>query len=41
MDGGLVTAFRTGSAGGVSSQVLAREDSQMVGVIGAWEEARM
>jgi alanine dehydrogenase len=41
MDGCLATAFRTGAAGGVSSQVLARADSQTVGVIGAGEEARM
>ncbi|HWR30960.1 MAG TPA: ornithine cyclodeaminase family protein [Negativicutes bacterium] len=41
MDGNLITSFRTGAAGGVSAKVLARENSEIVGVIGAGNQARM
>ncbi|MED4727401.1 ornithine cyclodeaminase family protein [Aneurinibacillus migulanus] len=41
MDGTHITRYRTGAAGGISAQVLARPDSRIVGVIGAGEQARM
>ncbi len=41
MDGSLITGYRTGAAGGVSAKILARENSESVGVIGAGSQARM
>ncbi|MEZ2658466.1 ornithine cyclodeaminase family protein [Aneurinibacillus aneurinilyticus] len=41
MDGTLITEYRTGAAGGVSAEVLARQDSSVVGVIGAGRQAQM
>lgn len=41
MDGSLITGYRTGAAGGVSAKVLARKNSEVVGVIGAGNQARM
>lgn len=41
MDGTYLTAVRTGAAGAVAASVLARKDSQRVGVIGAGTQARM
>jgi len=40
MDGTLITAFRTGAAGGVAAKYLARKDSRVVGVIGAGVQGR-
>jgi len=41
MDGTDITKYRTGAAGGISAQVLAKPDSRIVGVIGTGEQARM
>ncbi len=41
MDGSLITNIRTGAAGGVSAEYLAREDSRVIAVIGAGGQARM
>jgi len=41
MDGGRITGYRTGAAGGVSAKWLARKDSKTVAVIGAGTQARM
>ena len=41
MDGTHITAYRTGAAGAVAASVLAREDSQNVGIVGAGTQGRM
>ena len=41
MDGTYVTAYRTGAAGAVAAKVLARKDSNIIGVVGAGTQARM
>ncbi len=41
MDGTYITAYRTGAAGAVAADVLARKDSSQVGVVGAGTQARM
>ena len=41
MDGTYVTAYRTGAAGAVAAKVLARKDTETIGVIGAGTQARM
>ncbi len=41
MDGTLITAWRTGAAGGVAAKYLARRDSRVLGVIGAGVQGRM
>jgi len=41
MDGTYITACRTGAAGAVAASVLARNDSKIVGVVGAGTQARM
>ena len=40
MDGGLITAMRTGAATGVSVRYLARKDSKIMGIVGAGTQAR-
>lgn len=40
MDGTFITNYRTGAAGGVAAEMLARTDSTKLGVIGAGEQAR-
>jgi len=40
MDGGLITAMRTGAVSGVASKYLAREDSEVAGIFGAGVQAR-
>jgi alanine dehydrogenase len=40
MDGTYITNYRTGAAGGVAVEVLARPDAARLGVIGAGEQAR-
>lgn len=40
MDGTYITNYRTGAAGGVAVEVLARPDASRLGVIGAGEQAR-
>ena len=40
MEGGWLTAMRTGAAGGVAAKYLAREDSETVAMIGAGVQAR-
>jgi ornithine cyclodeaminase/alanine dehydrogenase-like protein (mu-crystallin family) len=40
MDGGLITAIRTGAATGVSVKFLARKDSKTMGIYGAGVQAR-
>ena len=40
MDGGLITAMRTGAATGVSIKYLARKDSKIMGIVGAGAQAR-
>ena len=40
MDGTFITNYRTGAAGGVAVEVLARPDAVRLGVIGAGEQAR-
>ena len=41
MDGTYVTAYRTGAAGAVAANVLAKKDSEIIGVVGAGTQARM
>ena len=41
MDGSYITAVRTGAAGAVAANVLARKDAKKVGVIGAGTQGRM
>ncbi len=41
MDGTYITAYRTGAAGAVAASVLARKDSQKVGILGAGTQGRM
>ncbi|MFW9800596.1 MAG: ornithine cyclodeaminase family protein [Candidatus Thorarchaeota archaeon] len=41
MDGTYITAYRTGAAGAVAADVLARKDSSRVGVVGAGTQGRM
>jgi ornithine cyclodeaminase/alanine dehydrogenase len=41
MDGTHITAYRTGAAGAVAASVLARNDSSVVGVVGAGTQGRM
>ena len=41
MEGGYITAMRTGAASGVATKYLARENSRVVGIIGAGVQARM
>jgi len=41
MDGTHITAYRTGAAGAVAASVLARKDSQKVGIVGAGTQGRM
>jgi len=41
MDGTYITAYRTGAAGAVAAEKLARKDSKYIGVIGAGTQARM
>lgn len=41
MDGSLITGVRTGAAGAISCELLARPDSKTVAVIGAGGQARM
>ncbi|MEM2782493.1 MAG: hypothetical protein QXQ55_01735, partial [Candidatus Hadarchaeales archaeon] len=40
MGGTLITALRTGAAGGVAARYLARKDSRVVGMVGAGVQAR-
>jgi ornithine cyclodeaminase/alanine dehydrogenase-like protein (mu-crystallin family) len=40
MDGGLITAMRTGAATGVSVKYLARKDSKVLGIFGAGVQAK-
>ena len=40
MDAGLLTAIRTGAASGVATDLLARKDASVLGVIGAGVQAR-
>ncbi|MEM2978274.1 MAG: alanine dehydrogenase [Candidatus Hadarchaeales archaeon] len=40
MGGTLITALRTGAAGGVAARYLARKDSKVVGMVGAGVQAR-
>jgi ornithine cyclodeaminase/alanine dehydrogenase len=41
MDGTYVTAYRTGAAGAVAAKLLAKKDSEIIGVIGTGVQARM
>ncbi|MFW9963272.1 MAG: ornithine cyclodeaminase family protein [Candidatus Sifarchaeia archaeon] len=41
MDGTHITAYRTGAAGAVAASLLARKDSETVGIIGAGTQGRM
>ncbi len=41
MDGTHITAYRTGAAGAVAAQVLARKNSKNVGILGAGTQGRM
>ena len=41
MDGGYLTAVRTGAASGVATKYLARDDSQVAGIFGAGVQAQM
>jgi len=41
MDGTHITSYRTGAAGAVAASVLARNDSNVVGVVGAGTQGRM
>lgn len=41
MDSGLITAFRTGAAGGVSAKYMSRKNSKVLTVIGAGSQARI
>ncbi|MBT7302759.1 MAG: ornithine cyclodeaminase family protein [Victivallales bacterium] len=40
LDGGALTAIRTGAVSGVATDLLARQDSVVVGVVGAGRQAR-
>jgi len=40
MDGGVITAMRTGGLGGLAAKYLSRSDSQVAGVFGAGVQAR-
>jgi ornithine cyclodeaminase/alanine dehydrogenase-like protein (mu-crystallin family) len=40
MDGGFVTAMRTGAVDGVAAKYLARKDSKVVGIFGCGVQAR-
>ena len=40
MDGTLITAYRTGAAGGIAVKYLARKSSEIVAIIGAGTQAR-
>ncbi len=40
MDGGYLTAVRTGAAGGIAAKYLARPDSKILGMVGAGGQAR-
>jgi alanine dehydrogenase len=40
MDGTYITSMRTGAAGGIAVQYLARRDSSVIGIIGAGTQAR-
>ncbi|MGI0079802.1 MAG: ornithine cyclodeaminase family protein [Nitrososphaerales archaeon] len=40
MDGGFITAMRTGGLGGLAAKLLSREDSQIAGIFGAGVQAR-
>lgn len=40
MEGGLITAIRTGQGSAVGAKYLSREDSQVLGVVGAGEQGR-
>lgn len=40
MEGGYITAMRTGAASGVATKYLARENSRVVGILGAGIQAR-
>lgn len=40
MEGGYITAMRTGAASGVATKYLARENSRVVGILGAGTQAR-
>jgi len=41
MDGTHITAYRTGAAGAVAAEFLARKDSQRVGIVGTGTQGRM
>mgnify|MGYP000144319111 CR=1 FL=1 len=41
MDGTLITAYRTGAAGGIAAKYLARKESEVVAIIGAGVQGRM
>lgn len=41
MDASLITGYRTGAAGAISSKYLARQDASAVGIIGAGSQSRM
>jgi ornithine cyclodeaminase/alanine dehydrogenase len=41
MDGGYITAMRTGAVSGVATKYMAREDAEVAGVFGAGVQARM
>lgn len=41
MDGSHITAYRTGAAGAIAAEVLARKDSKRVGILGAGTQGRM
>jgi alanine dehydrogenase len=41
LDGGYITAVRTGATGGVAAKYLARHDSRIVGVVGTGTQGRM
>ena len=40
MDGGYITAMRTGAAGGIATKYLSRKNSKTIGIIGAGVQAR-
>src|SRR5579875_1647032 len=40
MDGGLITAMRTGALGGLAAKILSRKDARTVGIFGAGIQAR-